>query len=357
MGKTTLLFKLLKKLETSATTVFMFQTQCSPRDFLRNLLSDLAVKDTDGDLVHLQSELTKLLLRESHSGRRFVVVIDEAQNLDPSVLELLRMLSNFETSRRKLMHIVLAGQPQLAKTLVSPALVQLRQRVSIIARLKAFTDEETRLYIDHRLRVAGYDSRQPLFTNRAVAMIANSSEGIPRNINNICFHALTLGRILKQRTIDSDVILEVLNDLDLDSLHRNTDIHQSQTEMFVQKARTASWASRRGRTIADLAFVVSSAAVIYVAAPTFEIAHGAHDATWFWEVILFVIGSPIFLFVLWLWLGWLGGRSKEHVWGGKRASAAGKTVRVGTGLAQELVPPVGFVWSEVSSNAFHSRSA
>jgi general secretion pathway protein A len=189
-GKTTLLFKLLQQLETSARTVFIFQTQCSPRDFLRNLLVDLGVNDSDGDLVRIQSELNKVLLRESHSGKRFVLVIDEAQNLDPSVLELVRMLSNFETPRQKLMHIVLAGQPQLAEMLDSPDLVQLRQRVSIITRLNAFTDEETRLYIDHRLRVAGYDCQRPLFTERALAMIASFSAGIPRNINNICFNAV-----------------------------------------------------------------------------------------------------------------------------------------------------------------------
>jgi type II secretory pathway predicted ATPase ExeA len=216
-GKTTLLFKLLKQLETSARTVFIFQTQCSPRDFLRSVLIDLGF-ECDGDLVRIQSELTRVLLREARSGRRFVLVIDEAQNLEPLGLELLRMLSNFETPRHKLMHLVLAGQPQLAQTLNSPHLVQLRQRVSIIARLKAFTEEETRLYIDHRLRVAGYDCPHTMFTENALAMIASFSEGIPRNINNICFNALSLGRALRRKNIDSDVVGEVLDDLDLGSL-------------------------------------------------------------------------------------------------------------------------------------------
>jgi type II secretory pathway predicted ATPase ExeA len=258
MGKTTLLFKLLQKLDTSARTVFIFQTQCSPRDFLRNLLVDLGVDDSDGDLVRIQSELNKVLLRESHSGKRFVLVIDEAQNLDPSVLELVRMLSNFETPRQKLMNIVLAGQPQLAETLDSPDLVQLRQRVSIIAHLNAFTDEETRLYIDHRLRVAGYDCQHPLFTERALAMIASFSEGIPRNINNICFNALSLGCALKQRTIDGDVVREVLDDLDLGSLHRHAAIdslsarstsatpfqHSASTANTVRELVSANWARK-----------------------------------------------------------------------------------------------------------------
>src|ERR1022692_4403798 len=111
--------------------------------------------------------------------------MDEAQNLSDSALELLRMLSNFETPREKLMQIILSGQPQLAEKLASPNLVQLRQRISIVARLKPFTLQETNGYVGHRLGVAGYDFRASLFTPRAGAMIAEHSGGIPRNINNI----------------------------------------------------------------------------------------------------------------------------------------------------------------------------
>ena len=106
------------------------------------------------------------------AGRRVVLVIDEAQNLDDSVLELVRMLSNFETERDKLIQIVLAGQPQLEKNIGSPELVQLRQRVSIFARLKPFTPEETTQYIGHRLRTAGYSFDTALFTKDALAIIA-----------------------------------------------------------------------------------------------------------------------------------------------------------------------------------------
>ncbi|MGH9683094.1 MAG: AAA family ATPase [Candidatus Acidiferrales bacterium] len=218
MGKTTLLFQVLKTLQSSARTVFLFQTLCSPHDFLRSLLADLGVEDQGGDLVQMHSKLNEVLVRESKSGKRFVVVIDEAQNLTDSVLEVVRMLSNFETPREKLMQIVLAGQPQLASRLASPNLVQLRQRISIFGRLTPLTLEETGLYINHRLRVAGYASETPLFTDRAIALIAGRSEGIPRNINNICFNALSLGCAQKQRTIDRDAVEEVLRDLDLGEL-------------------------------------------------------------------------------------------------------------------------------------------
>jgi general secretion pathway protein A len=218
MGKTTLLFDFLNRVSEQVKSAFLFQSLCSPHDFLRSLLEDLEIDKNVSDMVGMQQELNKCLLRESSNGKQLVVVIDEAQNLNESVLEMVRMLSNFETPREKLIHFVLAGQPQLAEILASPSLTQLRQRISIIARLEPFTAEGTRLYIDHRLRVAGYDFARPLFTKQAQAMIASYSEGIPRNINNVCFNAMSLGCVAKQRTIDADTIHEVIRDLDVRSI-------------------------------------------------------------------------------------------------------------------------------------------
>jgi type II secretory pathway predicted ATPase ExeA len=217
MGKTTLLLQLLQQLERSARTIFLFQTLCSSVDLLRSILKDLGKEAQSSDLPDMHSQLNDCLLAEVRRGKRLVVVIDEAQNLSDSTLELLRMLSNFETSREKLIQIILAGQPQLAEKLSLPTLVQLRQRISIVARLKALTLQETNQYVAHRLRIAGYDSRTPLFTRHSVAMIAEHSGGIPRNINNICFNALSLGCALKRTPIDDEVICEVINDLDFSS--------------------------------------------------------------------------------------------------------------------------------------------
>jgi type II secretory pathway predicted ATPase ExeA len=144
-------------------------------------------------------------------------VIDEAQNLEDSVLEGVRMLSNFEVPGTKLMEIVLAGQPQLADKLASRNLVQLRQRISILTKLTQFSASETAAYIDHRLRIAGYHGK-PLFTAEALAIIHSHSEGIPRNINNLCFHASTLGFANGQKIIDASILNEVLEDLDVDML-------------------------------------------------------------------------------------------------------------------------------------------
>jgi general secretion pathway protein A len=214
-GKTTLIFEMLHILRDKARIVFLFQTISTPTDLLRSLLSGLGVRDLQGNLVEMQIRLRDLLTEQYRLGKRVVVVIDEAQNLDDSVLELVRMLSNFETARDKLIQIVLAGQPQLAENIGSPELLQLRQRISIFARLQPFTPEETTLYILHRLRIAGYNSDMPLFTKDALALIALYSEGLPRNVNNLCFNALSLGAALQQKPIDRDVIRQVIGDLDI----------------------------------------------------------------------------------------------------------------------------------------------
>jgi general secretion pathway protein A len=215
MGKTTLLFDFLQKVRNHAKTVFLFQPQADPRDLLRSLLADIGIEDQGNDFVRMHRKLNEVLLAESRLGRRLVVVLDEAQNLSDEVLEAVRMLSNFETPREKLMHLVLAGQPQLAEKLASPQLIQLRQRISIIARLQPFNTAETEKYIEHRLRVAGYDFATAMFTPQALETIAKYSQGIPRNINNVCFNSMSLGFVAKQRTIDDGMVREVIDDLDL----------------------------------------------------------------------------------------------------------------------------------------------
>jgi type II secretory pathway predicted ATPase ExeA len=216
MGKTTILFELLRQLEGSARTVFLFQTLCSPKELLRGLLRDLGVSVDNEDVGSLQEQLNHVLLTEARHGRRVVVVIDEAQNLEDRALELLRMLSNFETATYKLMQIVLAGQPQLRERLSSPHQVQLRQRMAIFSRLRTLTAEETQHYLYHRLHIAGYRRNASLFTPEAKALIATYSGGIPRNINNICFNALALGYVLRKKRIGEEVVRESLEDLDLE---------------------------------------------------------------------------------------------------------------------------------------------
>jgi general secretion pathway protein A len=215
MGKTTLLFNLLHILKGTAQTAFLFQTLCRPGGFLNALLADLGIVDNGKNIGRMHARLNEYLLQESHKGRQVVAVIDEAQNLNEQVLEVVRMLSNFETSSRKLLHVVLAGQPQLAEKLNLDSLTQLRQRISIVARLAPLNAQETREYIEHRLRVAGYSSNKPLFTDQAYAVIAEQSQGIPRNINTLCFNAMSLGCALKRQIADDSILQEIISDLDL----------------------------------------------------------------------------------------------------------------------------------------------
>jgi general secretion pathway protein A len=217
MGKTTLIFHLLERLRGIAHTVFLFQTQCDSREIFRYLLSDLGINAGDQNLARMHEQLNEVLLNDARMGKRFVLVIDEAQNLDDSVLETVRLLSDFETTKSKLLQIVLCGQPQLADRLSRPGLAQLRQRISIVSRLQPFTPTETVMYINHRLSVAGHH-KDSLFTQSALGMIAVQSGGIPRIINNLCFNALSLGYARGYKRVDSKIVREVLFDLSLDLL-------------------------------------------------------------------------------------------------------------------------------------------
>jgi type II secretory pathway predicted ATPase ExeA len=218
MGKTTLIFRCLAQTRNKLRSVFLFQTICTPLDFLKLVLEDLGEKNTEGGIADLQSRLIQIVMAEARNGTQLIIIVDEAQNLDNSVLELIRMLSNFETSQHKLMHIMLCGQPQLARKLASPELVQLRQRISIIARLDPLSPEQTASYINHRLRAAGRTLDAGLFDSEALRLIATHSGGLPRNINNLCFNAITLGCVLRKQTIDAAVIHEVIGDLAIDKL-------------------------------------------------------------------------------------------------------------------------------------------
>src|ERR1700737_3750496 len=222
MGKTSLLFRYTQGLRNKARTVFLFQTDGDSRELMSYLLADLGLDGTGKDLPEMHSILNQVLTEEMRAGRRFVLVIDEAQNLTEKVLESVRLLSNFETPWMKLMQIVLAGQPQLADRLAKPSMAQLKQRISFAIRVEPLTGEEVSTYIDHRLWVAGYKGSS-LLSPGARALITENSEGIPRNINNMCFCAMSFAWAMKQKTIDREMMRDVLADIDLGSSKRKTD--------------------------------------------------------------------------------------------------------------------------------------
>lgn len=218
MGKTTLLFYLLEKFRPTARTALVFQTQCTPLEMLRYVANELEVKAEEDDPVVLNDRIRQALVRDARAGRRVILIVDEAQNLSEESLEAIRLLSDFETPDFKLLHIILAGQPKLAEKLAQPGLSQLLQRIAMLNRLLPFTaKDDVARYIAYRLKVAGY-SGPPLFTDDGLEMIATHSGGIPRQINRLCFNALSLGCVIKKRHIDADIVREVVNDLDLQSL-------------------------------------------------------------------------------------------------------------------------------------------
>lgn len=268
MGKTTILFEALERLGDTARTVFLFQSIQNPLDLFRALLIDLGEKNPPGSVVDLETRLNEILLEQSKTGKRLIVVLDEAQNLDFAVLEAVRMLSNFETPSRKLVQIVLCGQLQLADRLSEPNLLQLRQRISIFASLNSLSTIEVANYVQHRLKVAGYGNGKSLFTNDAMEMIARHSGGIPRNINNICFNALTIGCALGKRTLDAEIIREVIGDLKVQKVERSEPI--TITEATDERPSIAP--KRKGRlglrvaAIAAVFFIVSVAACVLVLA-------------------------------------------------------------------------------------------
>ncbi|HEY3625677.1 MAG TPA: AAA family ATPase [Terracidiphilus sp.] len=211
MGKTTLLFEFLRRVQDSARTAFLFNSHMDATELLKALLREIGVRPAD-NIGQILEQLNNELLLTARDGRRFVVVVDEAQNLTETTLETLRLLTNFETPRQKLMHLVLSGQPQLADKLFSPTLVQLRQRISTFCKLEPFSAEDTTSYIEHRLKIAGYTG-SPLFSSDSLARIAEASEGIPRVVNTLCFNSLSLCHALGRKQVDAAMVNEAIQDL------------------------------------------------------------------------------------------------------------------------------------------------
>lgn len=226
MGKTTILYRLMEELCDSVRTVFLFQTQCDSREFFRYILSELGMKTARMGLVSMHNKLNEVLFSEMLAGKRFVVIVDEAQDLEEPVLETIRLLSDFETPHAKLLGIILSGQPLLAEKLAQPALSQLKQRIAIVRRLEPLSADETACYIEHRLKVAGFSGGR-LFEPEALALIGEQSQGIPREINNLCFNALSLGEARRSLTISGEIAQDVFANVTVDSIVKQLHIEGS----------------------------------------------------------------------------------------------------------------------------------
>ena len=189
MGKTTLLFQVLEGLRETGRAAFLFQKHSASRDILQFLLSGMGVDSSSMDLALMRTKLNQLWFAEMLAGRRFVLIFDDAQELDDEVLETLQFISKFETPNTKLLQLLLCGQPIFLEKLQQENLAQFRKRIMQFKALENFTPMETVGYIRHRLKVAGYHG-DPIFDPEALALIADRSQGIPRNINKICSRAM-----------------------------------------------------------------------------------------------------------------------------------------------------------------------
>lgn len=212
-GKTTLLQTLLRGLDSQTTVGRIVNTILEPRELLETIVIDFGLDPAGRSKPLLLRDLAQYLVDQRLAGRLVLLVIDEAQNLSFAALEELRMLSNLETEKSKLLQIVLVGQPNLREKLVAPELEQLRQRITVSYHLSPLDPDETANYINHRLRRAALGA--PLeFPRDVTALIHARSRGVPRIINVICDAALVFGYAEERRQVDSALMRDVMVELE-----------------------------------------------------------------------------------------------------------------------------------------------
>ena len=205
-GKTTLCRALLNRLDPRVKTAFILNPSFSDIQLLQLILRDLGIANHQTEnKLELTESLNAFLLDQSSQGNNVAIIIDEAQNLNVKQLEEIRLLSNLETEKHKLLQILLVGQPELFDHLKLPELRQLNQRVTVRYHITPLQPEDVKNYIQHRLKTAGSLSRIQ-FTQDAFLTVSMYSKGIPRLINIICDRALLAGFVKDSYTIDSDII-------------------------------------------------------------------------------------------------------------------------------------------------------
>jgi len=212
-GKTTLLHALRQRLNPLTAISFVVNSSLSFDGILEFMLEDLGIAKGAESRSQRLIALNDFLIEQERAGQNTVLVLDEAQNLDPLTLEQIRLLSNFETPNNKLLQIVLAGQPELKAKLLLPQLQQLKQRIELRCQIAPLTGEQTREYIRTRLRVAGARDLG-VFTDRAVERITEYSGGVPRLISIVCDHCLVFGYADQKRRLDRHTVNQAITYLE-----------------------------------------------------------------------------------------------------------------------------------------------
>ncbi len=212
-GKTTVYRTLLNKINLNTRVATITNTHLTCKELIAEILEELEVDYKPGTKQKLLSQLNAHLVKQLAQNINVVLIIDEAQNLTTKVLEEVRMLSNLETEKEKLIQIILIGQPQLKKKLQNLKLEQFKQRIALYYHLYPLTKEESKQYIAHRIKLVSSNGID-FFTPEALELIYEHSGGIPRVINLICDSALLSGYICESKTINGTMVCEVIKERD-----------------------------------------------------------------------------------------------------------------------------------------------
>ena len=211
-GKTILCRVFLENLDDKTEVAYIFNPKLGPKQLVRAIIDEFGIACRADDTKGLIDALNDYLIRMKARGRKVLVLIDEAQNLEKNVLEQLRLLSNLETSRSKLLQIILVGQPELADLLDSHELRQLGQRITLNCHLCPLTYLEIREYIEHRIQIAS-SKPSALFTRGAYRLIYKYSAGIPRIINIVCDRSLLIAFSRNRNKITGKVVADAIREL------------------------------------------------------------------------------------------------------------------------------------------------
>ncbi|HDH01873.1 MAG TPA: AAA family ATPase [Nitrospirae bacterium] len=237
-GKTTLIRNLIKGLDSNIVLSKIFNTRVSSEQLISLINEDFGLAVNGKDKISLIRELNDFLIEQYAKKNNPILVIDEAQNLTPELLEEVRMLSNLETDDAKLLQIVLVGQPELKKVLARPELRQLRQRISISCHIYPITRAETEEYIFHRLEVAG-NRDAVIFKDGTVESVYNFSKGIPRLINIVCDFLMLAAFVEETSEISPDLVKEVIGELETENrFWQDGDSLSSKIENIVRDVET-----------------------------------------------------------------------------------------------------------------------
>ena len=238
-GKTTLLQSFIEELDDSVVCAVVSQTQLTATEFLQATLTEFGFRPFEKHKVELLDMLNMFLIEQYANDKKVVLIVDEAQNLSLKVLEEIRMLSNIETHKEKVLRIILAGQPELREKLDSPKLKQLAQRVRLRFHLGALDRQDMRRYINHRLRVAGAASKE-LIAADALDAIFRYTGGVPRLINTLCDTALLCAFADNKPRATLDDVMAAVTELDWDEHESNTGVFQQLQEMASRRPGTES---------------------------------------------------------------------------------------------------------------------